>query len=259
MEPPISPLLFALLLFAGMLILLETGRRVGAKRLPKESEGERGSLSTIEGAIFALFGLVMAFGFSGAASRFNEKRMLIAEEVNAIETAYLRLQLVAQPAQPDLQELFRRYVDSRLETYRQLPNMQSAEKEMAKSKKLQEEIWKNAVAATTLPNTHPDAGKLLLPALNNMIDISTIRTMALQVHPPRIVYALLFGLGLICSLLAGYRMAIGRRRSWLHIFGFTVVTVIVVYVILDVEYPRVGLIRLETSDRLLVQVRESMK
>lgn len=183
MEPPISPLLFALLLFSGMLILLETGRRVGIKHLSKESEGERGSLSTIEGAIFALFGLVMAFGFSGAASRFNEKRMLIADEVNTIETAYLRLQLVAQPAQPDLQELFRRYVDSRLQTYRELPNMQSAEKEMAKSKELQEEIWKDAVAATVLPTSHPDAGKLLLPALNNMIDIATTRTMALQIHP----------------------------------------------------------------------------
>jgi hypothetical protein len=258
MEPPISPLLFAVVLLCGMLILLETGRRVGIRRLPKESEGERGSLGTIEGAVFALFGLVMAFSFSGAASRFNEKRMLIAEEVNTIETAYLRLHLVAQPARPDLQELFRGYVDSRLETYRQLPNMQSAEKEMAKSKKIQEEIWNDAVAATLLPHSHPDAGKLLLPALNNMIDISTTRTMALQIHPPRVVYALLFGLGLICSLLAGYRMAIGRRRSWLHIFGFTVITVIVVYVILDVEYPRSGLIRLEASDQLLVQVRESM-
>lgn len=259
MEPPISPLLFSLLLFSGMLILMETGRRAGLKRLSKESEGERGSLGTIEGAVFALFGLVMAFSFSGAASRFNEKRMLIAEEVNTIETAYLRLQLVPQPVRFDLQELFRRYVDSRLETYRQLPNMQSAELEMAKSKKLQEEIWKDAVAATILRNSHPDSGKLLLPALNNMIDISTTRTMALQIHPPRIVYALLFALALICSLLAGYRMAIGRRRSWLHILGFTVITVIVAYVILDVEYPRVGLIRLETSDRLLVQVRESMK
>ena len=151
MEPPISPPLFAVLLLCGMLILLETGRRVGMKRLPKESEGERGSLGTIEGAVFALFGLVMAFSFSGAASRFNEKRMLIAEEVNTIETAYLRLHLVAQPARPDLQELFRRYVDSRLETYRQLPNMQSAEKEMAKSKKIQDEIWRDAVAATLLP------------------------------------------------------------------------------------------------------------
>ena len=258
MEPPISPLLFAVLLLCGMLILLETGRRLGIKRLPQESEGERGSLGAIEGAVFALFGLVMAFSFSGAASRFNEKRMLIAEEVNTIETAYLRLHLLAQPARPDLQELFRRYVDSRLETYRQLPNVESAEKEMAKSKRIQEEIWNDAVAATLLPNSHPDAGKLLLPALNNMIDISTTRTMALQIHPPRIVYALLFGLGLICSLLAGYRMAIGRHRSWLHIFGFTVITVIIVYVLLDVEYPRSGLIRLETSDQLLVQARENM-
>jgi len=259
MEPPISPLLFAVLLFCGMLTLLEAGRHLGVRRRPKESEGERGSLGTIEGAVFALFGLVMAFGFSGAASRFNEKRMLIAEEVNTIETAYLRLRLVPQQAQSELQELFRHYVDSRLDTYRQLPNMQAAEKELAKSKKIQEEIWSDAVAATLLPNSHPDAGKLLLPALNNMIDMATTRTMALQIHPPRIVYWLLFSLGLICSLLAGYRMAIGQHRSWLHILGFSVITVIVVYVILDVEYPRAGLIRFEASDQMLVQVRESMK
>ncbi len=259
MEPPISALLFAVLLFLGMLILLESGRRLGVRRLAKESEGERGGLGTIEGAVFALFGLLMAFTFSGAALRFNEKRMLIAEEVNTIETAYLRLDLVPQDAQAALQELFRRYVDSRLETYRKLPDMQAAEMEMAKSKKLQEEIWIQSVEATRLPHSHPDAGKLLLPALNNMIDIATTRAMSLQVHPPRIIYALLFGLGLICSLLAGYRMASGQHRSWLHILGFTVITVIVVYVVLDVEYPRTGLIRLETADQLLVKARENMK
>ena len=92
-----------------------------------------------------------------------------------------------------------------------------------------------------------------------MIDIATTRTMALQIHPPRIIYALLFGLGLICSLLAGYRMASGQHRSWLHIFGLTVFTVIIVYVTLDIEYPRAGLIRLETADQLLVRLRERMK
>jgi hypothetical protein len=81
MEPPIPPLLFALLLLIGML-LLETGRRFGTRRRPKESEGERAGLGTVEGAVFALFGLMIAFTFSGAASRFNEKRMLTAEEVN---------------------------------------------------------------------------------------------------------------------------------------------------------------------------------
>src|SRR6266566_7307171 len=119
MEPPIPPLLFALLLLIGMLLLLELGRRFGVRRRPKESEGERGGLGTVEGAVFALFGLMVAFTFSGAASRFNEKRMLIAEEVNCIETAYLRLHLVSHQAKPALQELFRHYVDSRLETYSQ--------------------------------------------------------------------------------------------------------------------------------------------
>ena len=258
MEPPISPLPFCIFLFVGMLILLETGRRLGVKRRPKESEGERGSLGTIEGAVFALFGLLMAFTFSGAASRFNEKQMLIAEEANTIETAYLRLHLVPE-SESKLQQLFRRYVDSRLETYRKLPDMKAASLEMANAKEIQEEIWTDAVAATRLPSSHSAAAWLLLPALNSMIDITTTRTMALQVHPPRIIYALLFGLGLICSLLAGYRMAIGQQRSWLHIFGFSVITVIVIYVFLDIEYPRAGLIRLESADQVLVSLRESMK
>jgi hypothetical protein len=259
MEPPVPPLLFALLLFITMLVGLEVGRRFGVKRRPKESEGERGGLGPVEGAVFALFGLMVAFTFSGAAARFNEKRMLIAEEANCIETAYLRLRLVSHEAQPALQELFRRYLDSRLETYRRLPDMVAAEMEMAKSKMIQEEVWTQAVAATRLPDSHPSAGLLLLPSLNNMIDISTTRTMALQLHPPKIIYALLFGLGLICSLLAGFRMSSGQHRSWLHILGFTVLTVIIVYVMLDVEYPRAGLIRLESGDQLLVNLREHMK
>ena len=187
MEPPISPLVFALLLFLGMLTLIETGRRLAIRRRSRESEGERSSLGTVEGAVFALFGLLMAFTFSGAAGRFNEKRMLIAEEVNCIETAYLRLHLVPRETELALQDLFRRYVDSRLETYHRLPNMQLAEEEMAKSKELQEEIWTQAVEATRLPTAHPDGGKLLLPALNNMIDIATTRTMALQIHPENLL------------------------------------------------------------------------
>jgi hypothetical protein len=82
--------------------------------------------------------------------------------------------------------------------------------------------------------------------------------MALQQHPPRIIYALLFALGLICSLLAGYRMSNGQQRSWLHILGFTVITVTVVYVMLDAEYPRAGLIRLESADQALLEVRAHM-
>jgi hypothetical protein len=258
-EPPISPWFFCLLLFLGMLVMLEIGRYVGAWRRSRETDADKGGLGTVEGAVFALFGLMVAFTFSGAASRFDEKRMLVAEEANNIGTAYLRLQLLPADSQPRLQELFRKYVDSRLESYRRLPNLKAAEEEMDRSKKLQDQIWKESVRSSTRAGAHPDAAKLLLPALNAMIDITTTRAMALQIHPPRIIHTLLFWLALLCSLLAGHRMSAAQYRSWLHILAFVIITVGIVYVVLDVEYPRAGLIRLETSDQFLVGVRNAME
>ena len=73
--------------------------------------------------------------------------------------------------------------------------------------KLQNDIWRDAVKATQAAAVSP-APMLLLPALNQMIDITTTRTMATQMHPPTIVFVLLFGLGLGCALMAGYAMAV---------------------------------------------------
>jgi len=100
---------------------------------------------------------------------------------------------------------------------------------------------------------------LLLPALNQMIDITTTRTMALQLHPPTIIYTMLFALALASALLAGYGMAGAKSRSWLHILGFAAVMAVAVYVILDLEFPRLGLIQVDAFDRALVELRESMK
>jgi hypothetical protein len=91
-----------------------------------------------------------------------------------------------------------------------------------------------------------------------MIDITTTREMAANLHPPPIIFILLFGLGLGCSLFAGYGTATSPR-SWLHILGFTAITVITVVVILDIEYPRQGLFRADAYDQVLIDLRENMK
>jgi len=240
-----------------MLIALEVGGHVLASHCPREFISEMGGVSTIERVIFALFGLLMAFTISRGVSRLNEGRKLVAEEVNAIETAYLRVQLVSEGAQPALRELFHQYVDARLEIYRKLPKQELAGPEMRAYRNLQKEIWTESVAAIRLPNSDPAAGSLLLPAVNNMINISATLTMSLQTRPPRIVYAYLFGLGLICSVLMGYRTASGRLRRCFHIIGFTVINVFALYIAL--EYPRRALIHLEFADQRLVKIRDSMK
>ena len=45
-----------------------------------------------------------------------------------------------------LDGLFRRYLDSRIETYRKLPDLEAAKLELARSASLQNDIWAAAVA-----------------------------------------------------------------------------------------------------------------
>lgn len=251
--------LFAFALFIGMLILLNVGRRVGAKHLASDPKGARTGTGTIEAAVFALLGLLIAFTFSGAVSRFDDRRHLIVEEANAIGTAYLRLDLLPAGAQPALRETFRQYVNSRLETYLKLPDIEAAKAEHSKSLELQEAIWTKAVAASQAQGASPTAPMLLLPALNQMIDITTTRTMALQLHPPFIIFGMLFLVALASALLAGYAMAGGKDRKWLHVFGFALVIALTVYVILDIEFPRYGLIRVDAFDQALTDLLKSMK
>src|SRR4249919_3373788 len=103
-------------LFFGMLICSEIGRRIGISRSTREPDGLPKGAGAAEAAVFALLGLLIAFTFSGAASRFEDRRHLITAEANAIGTAYLRLDLLPADAQPEIRELFRRYIDVRSTT-----------------------------------------------------------------------------------------------------------------------------------------------
>ncbi|HYS18662.1 MAG TPA: DUF4239 domain-containing protein [Candidatus Binatia bacterium] len=255
----LSVLLVALSLFVGMVLLLEVGRRIGLRRMRKDPEGARAGVGTIEGSIFALLGLLIAFTFSGAAARFDARRHLIVEETNAIGTAYLRLDLLAPATQPALRESFRRYLDRRLDQYRKSADFAAATAALEDANRLQRDIWRQATAASRAEGSHPQATVLLLPALNAMIDIMTARTMATRVHPPMIIFALLLGLALASALLAGHGMASAKTLSWAHALGFAGAMAVSVYVILELEYPRHGLIRVDAFDQAMVELRESMK
>lgn len=135
--------------------------------------------------------------------------------------------------------------------------MEAAFAEVAKANALQGEIWAQAVTASQQAATPLVAQ--LVPALNQMFDIATSRTMAAQIHPPVVIFLMLGVLALMCALLAGHAMAGGKSRSWIHVLGFSLIMATTVYVILDLEFPRFGLIRIDATDRVLVELRESMK
>ena len=168
----------------------------------------------VEGSVFGLLGLLLAFTFSGAASRFDDRRQLIVQEVNAIGTAWLRVDLLPSDARPEIKDGFRRYLDARLATYRKLPDLAAAAEEFARSKRIQDEIWDKATTAVRAAGGEP-ARMLLIPALNEMFDIAEARTLAARIHPPMVIFVMLGLLALGGTLLVGYESVLLRcGRAW---------------------------------------------
>jgi len=245
-------------LLAGMFVLLEFGRHFGELRLAKDGEGAKADLGAIDGAVFGLMGLLIAFTFSGAATRFDARRTMVIQEANCIGTAWLRLDLLNTSAQPALREKFRSYSAARLAAFQKVPDLQAVKIELNRAATLQQEIWNLAVAACRDAGT-TQAQLLVLPALNEMFDAATMRTTTAQMHPPLIIYLVLVFLVLASSLLAGYNLGVGRVRHRVHAVAFIVAIVLAVYVILDFEFPRLGLIRIHEIDQVFVDLLQSMK
>ncbi len=258
MDYALVNLLYAVGMMLGMLFLMEAGRKIGSRRMARDAEGARAGIGTVEGALLALLGLLIAFSFSGAAARFDTRRQQIVDEANAIGSAYMLVDLLPPETQEPLRNTFRQYVESRLEAYRRMPDLAAAKVEVDRSKMLQNDIWAQAVSATRDTGYQPVALQVL-PAIGKMIDISARRTAALFTHPPSIIFVMLGALMLICSLLAGYGMAGARSRNWIHTIAFATILALTFFVIRDLEYPRLpGLVGLSGFDNVLVELRKNM-
>lgn len=101
-------------LLVAVLALLEAGRRIGIHRRKVDPEGASVGLGAIEGAVFGLMGLLIAFTFSGAAARFDGRRQLVGEEANAVATAICASAFYPSPPNRRYAGTFANYVDARL-------------------------------------------------------------------------------------------------------------------------------------------------
>lgn len=250
-------ILLACVPFLLILGTMELVRRIRAWRCQEHVETERPGVGVIEGAVFALLGLMLGFSFSGAYSRFDARRQLIVDEVNDIGTAYLRIDLLLPEDQPRLREGFRQYVDARLAAYRAMPDVVAARAELDRSMGIQGQIWSAAVPACAR-STCPQVFTLVLPSLNTMFDIGNTQKMITLLHPPQIVFWLMGSLVLVCSVFVGFRMGVGKRRSWFHILAYAALLTIFVYTIVDLEFPRLGMLQMKEFDQALIDLRNSM-
>jgi hypothetical protein len=252
----VVPILVVCGLLAAVFLSIEVGHRLGIRHKSRLPSGVPLLSPTVESSVFTLMGLLIAFIFYGAGSRFDARRNLIVREANAIGTTYLRLDLLPRELQPELRQNFRAYVRSRLDVYRNIPDAEAFRAALDRSAAMQSNIWNKIVEATK--GSGPAEKSLVLTTLNEMIDITTEQAVALVTHPPPPVFALLVLTVIASSALVGYTLSPYPTRDWVSTIIFAVMVSVAVYVILDYEFPRVGFIRIDPVDQVLVETLQKM-
>ena len=247
-----------LALFLAMLLFVELGRRYGRKQLTKHGEASRVGVGVVDSAVYSLLALLIGFAFSGAAGRFDKRREMVMAQVNAMSTAWQRLDLITPAAQPPVRESFRRYMDALLTAYDNPAGSPGELRARARLGQAQNEIWSQVIPISLDPNNEK-ARMLVVPSINEMFDAVDSERLAQRLHPPTLIYVMLVLSALAGALFAGYALSKVERHNWTYTIGFTGVVAVALFVTLELESPRLGWIRIDDFDTVLTDLRETME
>jgi hypothetical protein len=247
----------ALALFFAMLVFVELGRRYGRAQLAKHGEASRVGVGVVDSAVYSLLALLIGFAFSGAASRFDRRQEMVVQQVSAMSTAWQRLDLIAPAQQPTLREGFRRYIGALLKAYDSPAGSPEELGARAELNRAQNDIW-GVVVPLSLETANEKARMLVVPSINEMFDRVDAERMAQRLHPPVLIYIMLVLSALAGSMFAGYAISKVDRRNWTYTVGFTATVAIALFVTLELESPRLGWIRIDRMNDVLIELQKTM-
>jgi hypothetical protein len=244
-------------LFIGTLLLLWLGMVLGSwlrAKHPQLAE-EESTLTTLQGSVLALLGLLLGFTFSMAVSRYELRRQLAVSEANAIGTTWLRTATLPEPTRTQEQQLLRQYVPVRLQFLGSGHSIKEYQDSLTKTSALQARIW--AVASSYASSNPNVIMSLFLSTLNESIDLSEERTAAFENRIPLTAWVLLLFMSFIASVLVGTTTD-ARSKSLQLVLPFVLAAAL--SLVLDLDSPRYGFIRMQqpSMERLAQLISTSL-
>jgi hypothetical protein len=184
--------------------------------------------------------------FSGAASRFIDRLDIIVKEANALGTAYLRADTIAEPQRSELKAALREYTADRVQLLSG-ERRDQIEALLAKVGGLHQRMWQSTINAT---QGNAPLMAVVLPPINEVIDLHSTHLSMARRHLPLPIMAVLLGAAAIGVGLIGFGNGrVGRRFSLLDgVYGF--VLAVALWMTIDLDYP--GICIITVSNRPVV-------
>ncbi|MGE0623495.1 MAG: hypothetical protein AB7I04_16535 [Pseudomonadales bacterium] len=251
-----SYLIAAILLFS-MAFVIEVGYRTGLKLQWGQNDSSKAHVNAILASLLGILALLLGFTFSLSLQRFDSRSAAVVEEANAIGTAWLRADLLPDAFRDDARQQLERYIDVRVRASEiDLAHDQERQALLDAAADLQRTLWALATeAARTEPN--PVTTGLFVQALNDMIDALGRRDAELARHVPELVLLLLYGTFLMAALILGYTSGVSGHRASFVSYILVALIVCLVFLIIDLDRPRRGVI--EVSQKSLLDLQQAVR
>jgi hypothetical protein len=249
------PWVTCVVLFGVLMAAAAVGRRVGLAATERDLSTQSFDLSVVEGALFGLLGLLIAFTYSFVMIRDDHRKSAIIGEANAIGTAYLRADLAPEPARGKLRDLLRQYTRTRIISPGIARSPERYNAALAESLAVQAKLWPTAVGSLS-GRTPTVTDALLLGSINEVIDSHGRRLAANRDRLPSVVFLMLVAVALVSVGLTGYAGGIANNRKEWRTTTIAATVSVVMLIILDLDQPRSGFI--QVSQQIMVDTLDSM-
>jgi hypothetical protein len=244
-------LVLALSLLALMIAFMYLGGWLH-RRQAKGTIDLKESRTPIVSAMMGLLAFLLAFSFGMSGSRFDARRQVIVNEANAMGTAILRADLYPDSLRAGFRADFKEYLEARITYFEAGSDVEKLLSALARSGSITERLWERATRNSRNPQLNV-ASLQMVPALNEMFDLATTRWIGEVSRVPDIVVWMLFTVSIVSAFFHGYTYA--DRMDWFAGISFCLLTAVVIYITLDLDRPRRGVIGLAVPHEAVLELR----
>lgn len=229
-----------------VLLSIEVGWRIGNERRRRTAVEKKAPVSAVVGSSLGLLAFLLAFTFSMAASRYDNRKQFVLQEANAIGTTYLRADFISDQMRDETRRLLREYTALRAGGVASIMTLQG----MAQSAALQDKLW--AIATNEADNDDSISTSLFIQSLNEMIDLDASEVAANRNRIPDSIWIMLGVLTIFSMTALGFEFGLTGTRSWVAIILLALAFTTVITLLADLDRPHAGL--LQVSQQPLIDL-----
>ena len=214
--------------------------RLGRREVARHGKSEA-DIGPVEASMGGLVALILAFSFSLAADRHDEREHVVVREANAIGTAFLRCDLLDAEDRSFCRDRLREYTRTRIEFFEVGHDPAKLQAVVERATRISTELWKRVSRAVRAGET-PSRAQLIV-SINETIDLGEERLAATRHVVAGLITFTTLVLCVAWAAFAGYGYGLKANQRPAAWIGFSLMISVVVYITLDLDRPGRGMIR----------------